>query len=306
MNFQLLAVLCIGAVITPPEPYWWHAKISRNPNERTSDYPYLTSDTVRTFCDFKIDETKIPFDTDKVKDGDTIYVNACYMEFFFKNVHPHIDSKYILITHFGDHPVPGYYAEYLEDENLALWVGQNVEQPDHPKLMSIPIGITPKNLHFETHLALNKVIQFSSRLRKQYLLYLNQHDGTNPVVRGRIRGIFANTSFCFCSSRVSYDEYLAHLACSKFVVSPPGGGHDCYRTWEAMLLGCIPIVERSPVVCLFEDLPVLIIDDWNEVTEEFLNKKHEEMATKTYKLEKLYAEYWLNLIRERQKALRGY
>jgi hypothetical protein len=30
-----------------------------------------------------------------------------------------------------------------------------------------------------------------------------------------------------------------------FVASPYGGGPDCHRTWEALILGCIPIVKSS-------------------------------------------------------------
>ena len=32
-----------------------------------------------------------------------------------------------------------------------------------------------------------------------------------------------------------------------FVASPPGNGFDCHRTWEALILGCIVIVQNSSV-----------------------------------------------------------
>jgi hypothetical protein len=49
---------------------------------------------------------------------------------------------------------------------------------------------------------------------------------------------------------------------------------------------------------LLIDLPVLIINEWTEVTEEFLNKKYEEMHSKfqTYNLGKIYMPYWIRLI----------
>jgi hypothetical protein len=51
-----------------------------------------------------------------------------------------------------------------------------------------------------------------------------------------------------------------------FVLSPFGNGMDCHRTWEALLCGCIPIVRSSVFNELFEGLPVLIVDKWDDVS----------------------------------------
>lgn len=70
-------------------------------------------------------------------------------------------------------------------------------------------------------------------------------------------------------------------------------------------MGCIPIVRP---ICLdtgayaqgydslYEDLPVIVIKDWSEVTEEFLAQKAEEFAHKEMRMEKIYFPYWKNLI----------
>ncbi len=55
-----------------------------------------------------------------------------------------------------------------------------------------------------------------------------------------------------------------------FVLSPFGNGMDCHRTWEALLCGCIPIVRSSVFDELFEGLPVLIVDKWEDVSLELL------------------------------------
>jgi len=43
-------------------------------------------------------------------------------------------------------------------------------------------------------------------------------------------------------------------------------------------------------------LPVLFIEDWNEVTEDRLKKEYKDMQTKEYKLNKLSFSYWKNKI----------
>jgi hypothetical protein len=47
----------------------------------------------------------------------------------------------------------------------------------------------------------------------------------------------------------------------SFVLSPFGNGYDCHRTWEALLLGCIPIMKKSRIDSLFKYLPVLTRED---------------------------------------------
>ena len=55
-----------------------------------------------------------------------------------------------------------------------------------------------------------------------------------------------------------------------FVLSPFGNGMDCHRTWEALLCGCIPIVRSSVFNELFDGLPVLIVDKWEDISLQLL------------------------------------
>lgn len=60
-------------------------------------------------------------------------------------------------------------------------------------------------------------------------------------------------------------QYRKLVLRSKYVVSPPGNGPDCHRTWEAMYLGAIPIVKRQSWPFQQMQLPVIQIHDWNEI-----------------------------------------
>jgi hypothetical protein len=83
----------------------------------------------------------------------------------------------------------------------------------------------------------------------------------------------------------------------SFVLSPFGIGMDCHRTWEALCLGCIPVVKAANFSKLFEDLPVLIVNDWNEVNRELLNTTIENYKTKTFNYKKLQLKFWVNKIK---------
>lgn len=81
-----------------------------------------------------------------------------------------------------------------------------------------------------------------------------------------------------------------------FVVSPPGEGLDCHRTWEAICLGCIPIMISTPLDNMFDGLPVLIVKSWSDVTRELLDKTVAEYELKEFCLDKLQLKYWVDLV----------
>ena len=61
--------------------------------------------------------------------------------------------------------------------------------------------------------------------------------------------------------------YYSELKRHHFALSPRGNGMDCFRTWEALALGVIPIIKRSgPFDRLYEGMPVLLVDRWEHVT----------------------------------------
>ena len=82
-----------------------------------------------------------------------------------------------------------------------------------------------------------------------------------------------------------------------FVLSPFGNGMDCHRTWEALCLGCIPIVCAPNFTKLFEELPVLNVNDWREVTEELLASTIIKFKNSTFNLDKLLLSNWVKQIK---------
>lgn len=82
-----------------------------------------------------------------------------------------------------------------------------------------------------------------------------------------------------------------------FVLSPFGNGMDCHRTWEALLCGCIPIVRTSVFCEMFYGLPVLIVNEWRDITFELLEKTIQEFKEKRneFQYERLTLEYYTKM-----------
>lgn len=74
-----------------------------------------------------------------------------------------------------------------------------------------------------------------------------------------------NTKRISCNEikNVHVTDIYSEMSQYRFGISPPGHGWDCYRTYELLLMGVIPIVhavEARGAQELFEGLPVILMD----------------------------------------------
>ena len=69
---------------------------------------------------------------------------------------------------------------------------------------------------------------------------------------------------------------------SVYAISPRGCGEATHRFFEAIYLGCIPVVKRTNTVFdrLYVLYPCLIVDDWDQITEELLLANRLGLETK--------------------------
>lgn len=150
----------------------------------------------------------------------------------------------------------------------------------------IPLGITPTtNYNFKNNSdkldTTNKTILCSSQMTES----------------GN-RNNLPNFPFVTYYERSDNLTYLQNIARSKYVLSPHGDYPDCYRHYESMYLSAIPITIRHPKLYFLEDMPVLLLNDWSELTEDLLNSSYDTIINKSR--EKLDINYWINLMKEPQ------
>jgi hypothetical protein len=82
--------------------------------------------------------------------------------------------------------------------------------------------------------------------------------------------------------------YFQDLPSYKFVISPEGNGIDCHRHYEALMAGCIPIIERNLLIeAKYAGCPILWTDDYSEITPAYLERVYAEMVHKTYDFSRL-------------------
>jgi hypothetical protein len=217
-------------------------------------------------------------------------------------VFPHMRHTYqpfTLVT-CRDIPVDDHRLS-LAPDNMVKWYGNNATA-DSDRVHGIPIGLPPLNAGFnsgdgcagpEKRSLLMELMNDGQE--KQNLVYMAHRNETNPGERSRLYDMFGGKDWTTCKggdARIPYPEYIQDVHSHRFMICPPGAGFDCHRVWESLYLGTVPIVLRSPAMEYFSELPILFVDDWDEVTREFL-----EGVEIAGDVRMLGMDYWRGLVR---------
>ncbi len=260
----------------------------RNDVSQVADsYPYVTGMGFRKRCHMVCDEFGFDPPTHITEDDQFVFVKTDYTKAFETHVLPSINFTVNLITHNSAIGIGEEHVSLLNNPKVKHWYAQNANIP-HPKLSSIPLGLANYRWTHGDYTIVDKVNEEVNE--KSCLLYMNFDTSTNEAKRKPIQEKFVNKEYVKCSGAKSFNEYLVDLRKSKFTISPPGAGIDCHRIWESIAVDTIPIVEKCHNITFYQDMPILVIEDWDVVNENYLNEQYEKIKNKSRK--KLYLDYW--------------
>ena len=196
-----------------------------------------------------------------------------------------------------------------------IYAGNWYDKP-HSKVTQIPIGISNKDIyinklspaleHFEKNMTLNKDKPLRVLCNAHKRTYSKPRSGYIDDRKDMINQLKDSKVVDFCTEKHEFSS-LTLISCWKkheqyaFELSPSGNGLDCHRTYEAIILNTIPIVRSNTLDPIYKqhDLPVVVVKEWNEVTEENLKIWHEQYKdcfTKDTK-DKMKITYWENIIK---------
>jgi hypothetical protein len=264
---------------------------------------------------------------DNLKDYDTIHICSWLTtSIFMTNFAPKIDKKVIIVTNDSDFSGPIFEKpvgkgdeinkeaiyNFLNSDYCVHWFTQNCTL-DHPKVSPIPIGMDYHSLSRSTPCVKQESLLYNIYRRAPH--FYNRIPKCYGNFHFRMKGKYYTNDRYDCFNNVpkkfvDYERTMVRRDITwnnqtkyAFVLSPAGGGYDCHRTWEALLLGCIPIVKRFniPLERVYDDLPVLIVDNWSDITQELLITTINNFKNRTFKTEKLTLKYWTDLINSYKK-----
>jgi hypothetical protein len=230
-----------------------------------------------------------------LKQGDIIYTHTMYVSELFKLLENLPKLDLIIISHNADENVKGYKIPLA----VKMWYTTNVNCCDD-RIKSIPIGIENNRWHKKCdkkQIMQNKFSHFKSI---KNLVYVNHNVCTNLCERIVPYELFKDKEWATIEhgkNGKDFNNYISQIYHHKFVVCPNGNGIDTHRLWETLYMGSIPIVRRNINTSFYVDLPICFVNDWCEVTQEFLNKEYEKINNGIYCKNKLTFEWWANKIK---------
>lgn len=246
----------------------------------------------------------------KLHNGENIFFcKTDYIERLFERLR-HYRTPSILITGNSDYSITDQHA-MMAPRCIRRWYAQNAEALS-PLVVGIPMGIE----NHEECVLPGHGVGWQHAVEKAELLsdppeatatrgvYANFSLETHPS-RSRVRELCEGLEFITTKvsekhseiNKRSYKEYISDILEHKMAVCPRGNGVDCHRVWEVLYLGRVPIIKRTPAMRHFEQLPILFLDDWEQVRN-FDMLEQEYHRVRNNQKDILYMSFWNNKVGE--------
>lgn len=199
------------------------------------------------------EKQKLTLDAVKhIQPYDTIYVVYKALRSFAQDILPNITAPVVLLTgqfHYANNNLlpEAVTQRVLDNPYVIHWFGHNINF--YFKLSSKPDKLHPFALGLQTYPYQPRQPSPMDAYRKVFLRHLTNLTKTQDIVLAYLNP-YTNKGRSRVPSlpeREPLEQYLEKLADSRFILSPNGDRPECYRHYEALGLGAIPITELDPV-----------------------------------------------------------
>lgn len=267
-------------------------------------------------------------DYSDISSGSLVYVISSALRSWFREIYPMLlEENKVIILVTGDSvenaPLGSLginidgFKKLKEEGVIYHWFCQNCDIDFENYVTPIPLGIDYHTLHRKnfwgekkTHfiyqdINLNIISRkrFNNFNKRKFKLicdiHLNKGNFNNERQIAYQKSLKIKNAL-FINKPISRSNFWRIMRDSQFIISPVGRGYDCHRTWEALALGVVPIIKTSVNDILFKDMPVLIVDSFNDINDYLLNKNYN---FSNRNLEKITLEYWIDTIQQKKREL---
>ena len=237
-----------------------------------------------------------PYMTDtlkNLKENDFVFLNLDYANTLLMYLQRYSYlPKFNLITHNSDKSFDiNYYNAFAKYTNKIYAINNTCNSSN---MKTIPLGFV------DTKSKPHKLLKAISEMKvdKTILAYMNFTICTNKEERQKCYDTLITKSFITSESNLPPASFYKQMRKSKYVISPDGTGYDCHRIYEAILLNAIPIIKKNPLTNFYKHLPVILVDSWDEINGDNLEKIYEENYNKLVKWKEdnptwFTAKFWI-------------
>lgn len=234
-----------------------------------SSYPFISGDTYASLCDYEFTREMSLSNLKSNAESKKLFLPAYLKDQFLSKLNSNdfdFSSDTLIIHNYDNIPSNAemtVISKRFNDVYSVNWLG------DKTIATPIPIGLenwsilrngVPTDFIKLIDKGLLPTSKRSIRILSSFSIETNSTERSRAIEFSRSNGdVFQMPTF---TSPKKYREMISN---SAFVLSPPGNGADCHRTWEAIYLGAIPIVLKKYWPFGHLDLPVLAVEDWSEI-----------------------------------------
>jgi hypothetical protein len=214
------------------------------------------------------------------------------------------DKKCVVILGNSDHINGRNISSIGELKSVSFVFAQNLEHRVEG------VEVLPIGLENAWRCNFGRVQDFRSGINTDYpridRIMWSFNVGNNVASRLAAKNYLQQSNVADFMGNLSAKHHRNALKQYKFVAAPPGNGLDTHRMWEAIYLGCIPIVLHSHMTVRFLELgiPALVINSFEEVChfeEKDLAGIYQDLKP-SFNNSTIWAPYWIDLIRHRARV----
>ena len=239
-----------------------------------------------------------------------VYTHTMYAHELFKLISVLKQYKFVVVTHnsdcfvcddgvgFKDGRGNHWKTEKFDiPDNVIKWYSPNVNTTN-PKVEAIPTGLANEWWSPEIRKREKMIDKHNEPRIYKNLVYMDHNIVQNPAERLHAYEVLENKPWVDALHEgLNFESFLDKIYNHKFVICPQGNGMGTHREWECLYMGTIPIMKRDLNNRFYEGiLPILLVNDWDDVTEEFLNHKFLDIWTTKWNMDLLTFTFWKNKI----------
>jgi hypothetical protein len=230
----------------------------------------------------------IKFDYKSINEGDFIFINLDDFYQFTQLIKSQRFNKFNLITHNSDLSFDDRMLNNIKSHIDKIYSINCIVNDS--KVVKIPLGFSDRLIPIISSMNVDN--------NKKYLLYMNFNIHSGRISeRVECRNYFSKFDWVNFEDLVPETQYYQNLMISKYSACPIGAGLDTHRFYESIYLNTIPIVKRNEISDLHSKFPCIIVDSWNEITEDSLIRNYETNIKKLTDWKKnndwLSPNFWL-------------
>jgi hypothetical protein len=208
------------------------------------------------------------FDPNTLDEEKLLFLNLDHFESFCNYLlQVGFNNKFKLLTHNSDRD---FNMEMLNTIRPFVSKIYAINSTSSDKIIKkIPLGFNDQS----TELLDTFSFDFEEKSELVYVNFKLHHHFDRP----KCLDYFKQQSWSTIeNSLIPQNDFYLKLKNFKYCICPRGTGIDTHRIYESLLFGVIPIVKKNELVDLYEKFPVVLVNDWSEVTKEFLEDNYQE------------------------------